>query len=51
MELAQEMRIMMAMRLTRLIREGHRVGWLIAKRLKMKKLAYTCHHRSMRVEG
>ena len=28
----------MAMRLVRLIREGHKVGWLIAKRLKMKKL-------------
>ena len=34
MRLAQEMR--MAMRMARSIREGHKVGWLIARRLKMK---------------
>ena len=32
--LAQEMRL--ALRLVRSIRAGHKVGWLIARRLKMK---------------
>ena len=32
--LAQEMR--MALRMARSIREGHKVGWLIARRLKVK---------------
>ena len=34
LRLTQEMR--MALRMARSIREGHKVGWLIARRLKMK---------------
>ena len=34
--LAQEM--WMALRMARSIREGHKVGWLIARRLKMKRM-------------